>query len=107
MYDSYRILLGDVPAREDDNGLWRQRLVHRRSFELAFEDGDLGHPLGGKPSFDEPRKAEGALGHAKAELLRVPAGSTADRAQVFAPILASPELMPVDEEPVANEWSHE
>jgi hypothetical protein len=41
MYDGDWIFLGDVPPGENDNRIGRERLVHRRPFELAFEDGDL------------------------------------------------------------------
>ena len=51
----------------------------------------------------EPREAEGSLAYAHTAPLHAPAGGAAEPAQVIAPVLLRPDLVPVDEEQVAPE----
>ena len=46
----------------------------------------------------QPREAEGALRNAQARALNAPADPAADRAEVLAPVVPRPDLVPVDED---------
>ena len=59
------------------------------------------HAFVAQPRRGHPRERERALRHAQAELLHGPADPPAGRAEVIAPVLARPQLEPVDDELVA------
>ena len=64
------------------------------------------HVLREQTPLDEAREAERALRHAKAAALHAPTDSAEERSGVVEPVVARPELMPVDHRPVAGERAH-
>ncbi len=100
-----RALLGDVPAGEDDDRFGGQRrgcghwpaVGARQHRHLAARAGRA------QPRRRHPRPREGVLAHAQAQALHEPADAPADRAEVVTPVLAAPELVPVDDKPIAAE----
>ena len=98
-----RALLGDQPPGEHDDGFHRVgdgRL--ERAGVLALEHGGLAaQSLGAQARGVQPREAEGALGHARAEALDEAPDRARRAPEVFAPVVGAPDLEPVDDQPVA------
>ena len=64
------------------------------------------HPVLEEPPLVQRREAEGALLGAQAELLDAPADTAGERPEVLAPVPGRPDLVPVDDEPVAPPPAH-
>ncbi len=65
------------------------------------------HALGPQPLGGRLRERERPLRDAQAELLHGPADAPAGGPEVLAPVVARPQLEPVDDEPVAVQRAHE
>src|SRR4051794_27629165 len=64
------------------------------------------HVVSEQSVLDEAREAEGTLGYEKTEALHVPTDSPAEGPEIFTPVVARPELVPVDHDPIAGERAH-
>ena len=97
-------LLRDVAAGEHDERLGRARARCASSgpaYSPSSTVSRRSRPASTQPAGVEAREAERALRHAQAERLHALADPPADSAEVLAPVLAAPDLVPVDHEPEA------
>ena len=102
-HDGRRALLGDVAPGEDDERIGRVRCRRLEAAGvLALEHADLAaEALGEQPVAMQAREAERAVRHARAGALdRVPQAPLG-AAEVAVPVGPAPQLVPVDDEPVA------
>ena len=101
-------LLGDVPSREHRDRPRRFGLRARRGpGELPLQPRQIsGETLSPEPLLVEPREAEGSLGCSNACPLNSPAEPAAHLAQIFAPVRARPNLVPVHEKPEVSSLAY-
>src|SRR4051812_9094564 len=95
------LLLGDLAAGEDDDQVGGEGRGPRRSRVLAFEHARLSpEPELAEPLRVEPREAERGLPDTGTPALDPPADH-ARAAEVLAPVVARPDLVPVDHQTMA------
>ena len=99
-HECSRLLLGDVAPHEDDHRLGGLRRRAGRACINALEHRHIAaHALLPKPSGEQPREAESLVPYADAAALHRESDAPTDRSQVFAPVLARPDLEPIDDDP--------
>jgi len=89
-----------VPAREHRHHPGCARRRTGASQVLPFEPCQLAvQSEGAETPLMQAREAESLLGYAQARTLDPPADTAADAAQILAPVVVRPDLVPVDQQP--------
>jgi hypothetical protein len=98
--DCGRLLLGDVPAGEDDERLRRDRhrilIRHHRQPLDECDPAAVAELL--EPARMEPREAQGLVPAPPGDALRQPAEAAGEPAEILQPVLPRPHLEPVDDD---------
>ena len=80
------------------SALARWRVCSDPAYSPSSTIGCAAQPFGAQAAGVQPREAERALGDARAEALDGLPDAPAERAEVFAPVVGAPDLVPVDDQ---------